>query len=298
MHMPALRPLGFGEILDRAFTLYRHNLVLFLGTSVLLMMASFVGAMLLIGLGAVVMTVMPNLIGFLAMALVFVAAMALFTIPWGALARQASQAYTGKHTSLGDGTEAGGGAAMTLLGSGIIAGISLGVLMLLVGLVVYFLNLMVAGLGISSLSVGMGIVSVLGFGAAFCLVTALYFAVVPAVIVEGKGPMEAVTRSLELAQGALPRIAGTMVVALLITYLPQIALGFVTGAFTGLGDPAQVGAQQVIAVLMQQLLSLAITMLTMPFLVNVMVVLYYDRRVRSEALDVQMVTDQLGLATA
>lgn len=298
MTVPTLRPLGFGETLDRAFTLYRRNLVLFLGTSVLLMTGVFMGAMLLFVLGGVVMSVMPNFIGFLAMALVFVAAMALVTIPWGALARQASQAYTGKHTSLGDGTEAGASSAMTLLGSGVIVGVSLGVLMLLVGLVVYVLNVMVAGLGIASLSVVMVVVSGLGFAAAFCLVTALYFAVVPAVIVEGKGPMEAVSRSLELAQGALPRIAGTMVVALVITYLPQIALGFVTGAFAQVGDPAQVGAQQLAAVLMQQLLSLAITMLTMPFLVNVMVVLYFDRRVRSEALDVQMATEQLGLAPA
>jgi hypothetical protein len=299
MNVPALRPLGFGEVLDRAFTLYRRNLVLFLGTSVLLTTGAFIGAMLLFVIGGVVMTVMPNIVGFLGMALVSVAAAALFTIPWGALVRQASQTYTGKRTSLGDGTEAGGGAAMTLLGSGIIAAISLGVLMLLVGLVVYFVNLVVAGAGITSLSVVMGAVSVLGFIAAFCLVAALYFAVVPAVIVEDKGPMEAVSRSLELAQGAVPRIAGTMVVAMLITYLPQVALALVTGAFTGFGaQPAEFGTQQLVAFALQQLLSLALTMLTMPFLVAVVVVQYYDRRVRSEALDVQMVTEQLGLATA
>jgi hypothetical protein len=298
MTMPTLRPLSFGEILDRAFTLYRRNLVLFLGTSILLSVGLFIGVVVLIGLGGVMMAIMPNMIGFLAMALVSVAAAALCTLPWGALARQASRSYTGQQTGLADGTEAGGRAAMTLLGAGVIAFLSLGVLMLLVGLVVYFLNLIVAGLGIPSLSGVVAIVSVVGFIAAFCLVAALYFGVVPAVIVEDKGPMEAVSRSLQLAQGALPRIAGTMAVAMLISYLPQIALLFVTGTFTGFTEQAAAGTEQMAALFLQQILSIAITMLTLPFLVSVVVVLYYDRRVRSEALDVQMVTEQLGLATA
>lgn len=298
MTMPILRPLGFGETLDRAFTLYRRNLALFLGTSVLLMGVAFAGFMVLGFMGAVMLGIMPNLVGWLAMALVLVGAAALFTLPWGALVRQASRSYTGQPTSLGDGAGAGWRAAMTLLGSGLIAGLSLGVLMMLVGLVVYFLNLIVAGLGIASLSLGMGIVSMLGFAAAFCMVAALYFAVVPAVVVEDKGPMEAVARSLELAQGALPRIAGTMVVSLLITYLPQVALVMATGAFTGLSGQDAMGGPQLAAFALQQLLSLGIGMLTTPFLVSVVVVLYYDRRVRSEALDVQLVTEQLGLATA
>jgi hypothetical protein len=38
--------------------------------------------------------------------------------------------------------------------------------------------------------------------------------------------------------------------------------------------------------------------LTTPFLASVIVLLYFDRRVRTEALDVQILTEQLGLAGA
>lgn len=298
MTMPALRPLGFGEILDRAFTLYRRNLVLFLGTSLLLSMGVFIGVILLIGMGGVVMSVMPGVLGWGAMALMVVGAGALATIPWGALARQASQTYTGQRTSLGDGAEAGGRAAMTLLGAGLVAALSVGVLMFLVGLVSYFLNLLAAGPGLASVSVVVGFVTVVGTIAAFVAVASLYFGVLPAVVVEDKGPLEAVSRSLELAQGALPRIAGTMVVSLLIVYLPLVAVGVATGLFAATSTQPGMGTPQLFAVVLQLGLNLLIPVLTTPFLVNVMVVLYYDRRVRSEALDVQMVTERLGLAPA
>jgi hypothetical protein len=39
-----------------------------------------------------------------------------------------------------------------------------------------------------------------------------------------------------------------------------------------------------------------LNLLTAPFLACVCVVLYYDRRVRAEALDVQMMTDRLAVA--
>ena len=299
MSLAHLRPLGFGEILDRAFTLYRRNFLLFLGTSLLTMFCVFVAAVVLGGLATATAVIVPGPIAILFMALIFLGIAAVAMIPWGALAQQASQSYTGRPTSLGDGMGAGGRAAMTLVGASVLAALTFGALMLLVFMVAYFLNLMVAALGIASLSALVSLLSVLGVMAAFVFVAALFFGVVPAVVVEEKGPVEAISRSLQLAQGALPRIAGTMVVSILITYLPILALAAVTGGFAAMADPAggDVGAV-VAAVIIQQLLTILISLLTMPFLLSVIVVLYYDRRVRTEALDVQILTEQLGLAGA
>ena len=121
---------------------------------------------------------------------------------------------------------------------------------------------------------------------------------VPAVIVEGAGPVEAIARSLKLAQGALPRITGLMVVTLIITYLPILAVLAVTGGFAQALDPAAAGAANAGALVAQQLLTWLISVLTTPFMTSVLVVLYYDRRVRAEALDVRMVAERLTLAGA
>jgi hypothetical protein len=299
MTVPNLRPLAFGEILDSAFTLYRRNFLLFLGTTLLLMMGVLLAAMFLGGLGAFAMAVMPGLVGFIALALVVVAIVAVAMIPWGALTQQASQSYTGGRTSLAEGVGAGGRSAMTLVGAAIIAFLTFSALMVGIFIVAALLNGLVAMAGFPSLSLVVSALSVLALMASLFFVAALFFGVLPAVVIEEKGPVEAIARSLKLAQGAIPRIAGLMAVTLLITYLPILAVMMVTGGFERFADPSAANlGQQTGSILMQQLLTWLVTVLTTPFMLAVIVVLYYDRRVRTEALDVQILTDRLGLAPA
>lgn len=299
MTLPTLRPLGFGEVLDRAFSLYRRNFGLFVGTSVLGMVLFMAGIFLVGMAAAVIIPFVPGAVGIVLGLLAVVGVLALYMVPWGALAQQASASYTGKPASLGDGLRAGRQSALRLLGACIVAGVSFAVMGMLISLVAYMLTSIAAGIGSTSLSFVIGALTVLGTVAAFILVAAIYFAVVPAVVVEGKGPMEAITRSQELAEGALGRIAGTMLVSMLITYLPILAVAAATGGFAAMSNEAAANPTgMVLALALQQVLTLVISMLTMPFLLAVMVVLYYDRRVRTEALDVQILTEQLGLAGA
>jgi hypothetical protein len=130
--------------------------------------------------------------------------------------------------------------------------------------------------------------------AAYLGVIGLLFAVAPAVVVERAGPLEALERSVTLARGALGRVIGLMLVTMLITYLPVMGVMAVTGGFTQLANPEAVptGAQFIT----QQVLSMGVGILTTPFMVAVIVLLYFDRRVRTEALDVQMMTDSLAVA--
>jgi hypothetical protein len=116
----------------------------------------------------------------------------------------------------------------------------------------------------------------------------------PAIVVEGAGPLEALERSFTLARGALGRVIGLMLVTLLITYLPMMAVMAFTGGFAQIMNPDAIPtAGQFIT---QQVLSMGVGILTTPFMVAVIVLLYFDRRVRTEALDVQMMTDQLAVA--
>jgi hypothetical protein len=296
MTVPSLRPLSFGEILDGAFTLYRRNFRLFMGTSLVLTLALFAAIFIIGGTGAVMAGAMPGVMSLLVILLVAVAIAAVAMMLWGALAWQAAQSYVGKPVSLGEGMNAGGRSAMTLVGAGFLGALCFGVLMVGVFLVAALIGGIVGAMGIPGMSILVGFLMALAVVAAFFFIAALFFAVIPAVVLEEKGPMEAIGRSQELARGALPRITGMMVVTLLITYLPLMAVLAVTGGFEGMFDPAAAAAAETDWV--EQLLTWLVSVLTTPFLMCVIVLLYYDRRVRTEALDLQLLTEDLHLAGA
>lgn len=290
---PHFRPLGFGEILDGAFTLYRRNFVTFLVTALvptlaLVQLVSVLGstaadadrgdpAQMASALGRMMV------IGFLA-SLVYI-------VMWAALTREASQAYLGQPSSLGDGLQTGVRKVPAVLGAGIVIFIALFAAYMAVALIF----IMIVGVGAASGSQGMGVVSILVgavvAAAAYLLVVALLFAVLPAIVVEDKGPLQAIGRSFDLARGDLRRVVGLMLVTLLIVYLPIVAVLWLTGGFADMANPQAAGTGQFGA---QQLLSTGVGVLTTPFMTAVIVLLYFDRRVRTEALDVQMAADRLA----
>jgi preprotein translocase subunit SecG len=300
MTVPNLRPLSFGEILDGAFTLYRRNFPLFVGTSLVLTLALFAVALVVGGTGTAMALAMPGPMSVLVMVMVAIAIAAVAMMLWGALVWQAAQSYTGKPVSMGEGLSAGGRSAMTLVGATFLGTLCFVVLMVGVLLVSMFFTGIVSALGIPALSVIGVLLTTLLFIASFFFVASLFFAVLPAVVLEEKGPVDAIARSVQLVKGALPRVTGMMVVALVITYLPLMAVLMLTGGFQGALNPAaaQSTGQSTGAVLVEQFLTWVVTMLTTPFLMSVIVLLYYDRRVRTEGLDVQMLTESLTLAGA
>jgi hypothetical protein len=112
MPIPTLRPLGFGEILDGAFSLYRRNFGPFVLTalvpSIALLAGGLVYATALSGFvrdGGDPTAAMAAIAGPF---LLFIVLTALATfVSWGALTRQASQAFTGAPVSVPDGLKAG-----------------------------------------------------------------------------------------------------------------------------------------------------------------------------------------------
>lgn len=297
MSAPIIRPLGFGEILDGAFTLYRRNLATFLVTALIPMAAIgavflvFGGAYLRAALGGDPAAMAGAMAGFFGGMLV---AGLVYVVLWSALTRQAAQAYLGQPASVADGMRTGVRKLLPVIGASLV----------IVGafLVVYFAValgvVVVVGLGAVSgnpaVAVVFGLVAGVLAAAAYLAAVALLFAVLPAIVVEDKGPLQAIGRSIDLARGALGRVVGLMLVTLLITYLPTLAVMFLTGGFASLANPQAVPSSG--QFLTQQLMGVGAGMLTTPFMVAVIVLLYFDRRVRTEALDVQMAAERLGVA--
>lgn len=297
MALPPLRPLSFGEILDGAFTLYRRNFATFILTALIPTAVIAVAALALGGgmLAAAETGDTAGLMGAMMGAglVVGIVAFASVLLMWGALTREAAQAYTGQSTSVGDGMRAGLGAILPLMGSGILSLIAMLVAGIGVGLALAVVVGILAALGGATAVLGM-LVAFVGWMAFIMAAIGLLFAITPAIVVEHAGPLEALERSYELARGALGRVIGLMVVTVLITYLPTLAVLAVTGGFASAMNPETLPTTQ--QLMTQQVLGWAVGVLTTPFMVSVIVLQYFDRRVRTEALDVQMMADRLAVA--
>lgn len=183
-------------------------------------------------------------------------------ISLGAMTYMTGRAYTGHPVSTGDGINRGLARFLPLLGAYMIVGI-------------------LAMLGFFALIVGAFIVLIMAF------------AVAPAVVLENRGPAEAFSRSRTLASGAWGRVFGITMVAYIIAALPSLAVAgaaFFLGSTSATGEVTATGH---LANAVAQVLSA----LTFPFSVAATVLLYYDRRVRTEALDVQLAAEGLPAGT-
>jgi hypothetical protein len=298
MTVPTMRPLSFGEILDGAFTLYRRHFLRFVGTSALLMAGLIVGIVFLGVTGVAAASVMPGPVQPVVLLVVGIAILALATMMWSTLTWQAARAYQGKPAPLGDALDAAVQGAMTLLGSGAMAAVAVGAAVFGAGVGAGVLQAIVDVMGSPALSGAASVAGGVGIMAAGLFSVSYFFGVLPAVTVEEAGPWDALVRSVRLAHGALPRVAGMLLVACVIVTLPSLAVMGLTGGFAQLANPelAELATLSMTAIVTQQLLSILVSVLTAPFLPAVMVLLYYDRRVRTEALDVQIATARLELA--
>jgi hypothetical protein len=267
MSLSHLRPLSFGEILDGAFVLYRRHFSTFFTTAIipLLPVALLWGVFGYLTGGAGEFTASFGLL-FLAVYPVMIVGTMLV---WGALIHETSRAVEGGSIDRGEAYRV----SLRRMLPGIAAG---------------FLFLILCGLGMVLLIVP-GI-----------LVCIALFATWHVVVIEGRGPVEALSRSRELARGAWGRIFGVMLVATIIIMIPSMLVGATTGAMLAgavltSGDPDAVAGAMGTFSAVNNVLSILLSALTTPFLTAALTVLYYDRRVRTEALDLEMATERLGV---
>jgi hypothetical protein len=303
-----LRPLSFGETLDSAFSLYRRHFVPLVITA----MIPLIPTMLLTGVftrsaitsaaagdsGAYGLNMIP----------VFVIAAVGTMLMWAALTHQVGEAWTGGEVSVSDGYRSGLRSFFPLLGSMVLMYMVLGGIMMFVFLAgaLVFAILAAIGMGIGAAFGGaegggmavlvLAVPLVLLLFAAMLVGSATLFAVLPAVVIEKVGPSESIVRSFRLALGALPRVAGVVGVTFVIVFLPLFVVMAVTGGFAAFTNPGAVPSAG--SFWAQQVGNSLTSALTTPFMVASLVILYYDRRVRTEAYDVQLAADALATDTA
>lgn len=267
MPFTQFRPLDLGEILDGAFTLYRRHFATLFSTALLGFLPMMAMMLLLFPMGMAAESggdaaSAVMIAGFVVLAPLLLGATLLM---WGALIRQVSQAYLGEEVSVRDGFTHAFRTILPLTGAGLL----------------------------SLLAVAAGLLLCIVPGVLLML---MLFAGTPAVVLEGRGPVEALGRSRQLAEGAWGQIFLVFLVISVITYVPGMALGFIVMfgmvAVQFLAEGSEAAMLAVLGV--SQVLNVLVGALTTPFTVLGLVLLYYDRRVRTEGLDLEMATGRLA----
>lgn len=113
-----------------------------------------------------------------------------------------------------------------------------------------------------------------------------------------EGDWSVIGRSAKLSSGSIGKITGVIFVGWIITFLPQMALQ--VGAFLSADqdDPfASFESFRAVDYLIL-LATLLVTALTQAYFNNVVTLLYYDRRVKVDALDVETSADRFEAAMA
>ena len=113
---------------------------------------------------------------------------------------------------------------------------------------------------------------------------ARYFAVIPAIALEGTGFQAAFKRSGKLSEGRKRHILNTLILVWIIYIVVAVGFGTLIQLMTG--------GNRVLAVLVETLL----TVIIYPVLALTEMVLYYDARIRGEAFDLEQMAEQLGAA--
>jgi hypothetical protein len=302
----ALRPLGLTEILDGAITAIRAHPRAMLGLSAvvltavtvlqtLLQWASLrtVGASMLgplvpqTGLGAPVDDLASLGLDLATVASVLVGILVQMVLA-GLLTLVVSRAVIGQQMPVGEAWSAVRGRVPALLGATVLIALAV------VGVVVVTVLPAVALSLVGVPGVVLVLVWVATFFAAIVAGAYVYTALAlagPVVVLERRGPFAALGRSRALVRGSFWRVLGILLLAAVITTVvslilqtPFLVAGFLLGF--ALGDGAE-------------LLFLAITALgtvlagtvTYPFSAAVTVLVYLDRRIRREGLDLELARD-------
>jgi hypothetical protein len=252
-----LRPLTFGEILDGAFSLYRRNFTTFFLTA-LLPFVPLIPLWLVLGAVGVTEAALAVTQG-----LLLPYSLLAHILVWGALTRQGADAYQGEHCSVGAGFSAGFRRLLPLIG-------------------VTFMTLLLITVGL----VFLGVPGV--------LILIMCFAVVPAVMLEGRGVFAALGRSRALARGAWGRIFGVLIVLMILSLVPMFVIGAAGAWGTLTGAPGAAAGRGGLGLALGEIALLLGNALTTPLVTTGVLLQYFDRRVRAEGLDLEMAAQRLA----
>lgn len=275
-----LRPLSLGEILDRTFTLYRRNFVLFIGIAAiphLLILALNLAQVLFTPLRGMVPTRPPaaeqlqvnsGLIAFGIIGVIFgiiigvIVYLVAYLLSQGATVFAVSELYLGRTTTIGASFRRMRGELANLFGVTFLSGLAVGGAFILL--------------------------IIPGFYVACRLITC-----VPAALLEDLGPSTALGRSFRLTEGSAGRsfVIYLLYFVLLYSAMMLFAMPFLFAIALSAKDPSLMRFWLILSQIGNFLAGILIS----PIFTIATAVFYYDLRVRKEAFDLQVMMHPSGV---
>lgn len=255
-----LRPLTLGEILDRTFTLYRENFLLFIGIAgipqLLVLAAGFINTF------GFHREVSPGVwIGWPAMIVAFVLvlfSLFVYLFSQGGTILAVSNLYLGRPASIAESLQGAWNNIGTLFGVSVMTGLAvLGATLLLI---------------------------IPGIYVACRLIVS-----VPAALVEQRGVSESLSRSFHLTKGKAMQAFLIVLLGFVLGFAASMLLSapFQIGIFLSRHNPAMLRLWMGLNLIGTSLASLLVS----PVSLIALSIFYFDRRVRLEGFDLQFLMD-------
>ncbi|HEX4754403.1 MAG TPA: glycerophosphoryl diester phosphodiesterase membrane domain-containing protein [Candidatus Dormibacteraeota bacterium] len=297
------RAQAVGELLDSAFTLYRRNFLLIVAITavvqvpltlfsyIVYQLTGFEGALTrlrqLTAGGTITQQQLSDLksplitLAAVGLAVFLVQTLLVQPVATAAMTRAVGDIYLDKPTSVA--------AVYSAVARRIGGVIGVSVLLFLVGV----------GIVAAVFVLSLGAVVAAGQAGAVLLlaiIPAALFAVIvfytrwlfaaPIVILERLGPVAALRRSWRLVRGSTGRVLGITLLVVLITGILSTVVSALLSVATQFGDDN-------LRLILNQLATLLADVLILPISLIVIVLLYYDLRIRREAFDIEMLAATL-----
>jgi len=287
-----LRPMSTGEILDRTFNLYRNNFVLFAGISVL--PPALMLVVQLIQAGMVATPGQPRAAnvglaaaGALGMIVGWIAYVVGIAVAHAATVFAVSAVHLGRTTSIGESygrVKGRYGRVVWVIFQVALRSFLPAILLIVVAAVVMPLAMAgggKAGAGLAVIVIGLSLIAAAIMG---LLLYLRYSLAVPACVLEDIAASSAIRRSATLSAGARGQIFVVYFLMGIITYVVMFVFlipATLLAAFVAKGSP-------VVATLAAGLAMFIAGALAGPIATIALSLVYFDRRVRKEAFDLQL----------
>jgi hypothetical protein len=301
-----LRPLSSGELLDRSFALYRRHPLLFIGIMAVPSVLS-----LAIGLPFAIFThvnpiptepnadlsdVLPILIGMIAFVIAFVVVYwMVYMLALGATTIAVSELYVDRVPTIGSAYERvrhmfGRLIFLAFLVTVRLGGITLGI-MALTGLTAALFRSVLPSPGFIVLMTFLLMIGMLAAIVVTSWLSLRYAVIVPALVLEQISAAEAIRRSVYLTKGYLGRVTLLLLCVLVLTYVSVLIFQMPFTVAAVVAGPESTAAMWFTIV--GTISSSIGSTLTAPVMIIGFAVLYYDLRIRKEALDLDMMIQAL-----
>ncbi|HEU4570693.1 MAG TPA: hypothetical protein VFS07_08985 [Gemmatimonadales bacterium] len=301
----ALRPLSLGELLDRAFTIFRTRfgtillvLLACLVLPALMLLNNFRGMMELAQLGPtaanspesarMIFAVVGKMIW-----VGLIAAVAL-TVARTALGWIAHKAMLGDSTDVGSALGKGLKLFLPMIGLLIVEAVIFVIVEVVLYLPMIFLGLGAAaagGRGGAGVGLGLMLWMVVIAVAMLYLVAALFVSSATLIAEADTGVFKAIERSWTLTKGRRGTIMGAIVLVYLLVWIVMLGVSFGVGIVAGVGGSGPEGVGRVMTLMMGGMMLLGL--LVSGYYYMLQMVTYYDLRVRKEGLDLELASAEM-----